>query len=94
MGEGEEVNLELMKLYETMKPHNPTKQDFLKEAAKIKGVYVPSFYDVEYNSDGTVKSIIPNNETAPAKVKKRIIKDFDKVYYPDGICCTFYEHSP
>lgn len=89
IGEGEEVNLEIMKLYETMKPHNPTKQQFLREAAKIEGVYVPSFYDVDYNDDGTVKSISPNTDSAPAKVKKRIIKDFDKVYYPDGFVVPF-----
>ena len=89
LGEGEEVNLELMRLYEKMKPDNPTKQDFLREAAKIEGVYVPSFYDVDYNADGTVKSITPNNEIAPEKVKKRIISDFDKVYYPDSFVVPF-----
>lgn len=89
IGEGEEVNLELMRLYEKMKPHNPTKQEFLHEAAKIRGIYVPSFYDVDYNPDGTVKSVTPNNDVAPAKVKKRIIKDFDKVYYPDSFVVPF-----
>ena len=89
IGEGEEVNLELMALYEKMKPHNPTKRDFLLEAAKIEGVYVPSFYDVDYNDDGTVKQITPNVEQAPSKVKKRIIKDFDKVYYPESFVVPF-----
>ena len=89
IGEGEEVNLELMRLYEQMKPNAPTKQEFLREAAKIEGVYVPAFYDVDYNDDGTVKSITPNVDTAPAKVKKRIISDFDKVYYPDSFVVPF-----
>lgn len=89
IGEGEEVNLELMALYEKMKPNNPTKLEFLLEAAKIEGIYVPSFYDVDYNDDGTVKAIVPNVEQAPAKIKKRIIKDFDKVYYPDGFVVPF-----
>ena len=57
LGEGEEVNVELLELYERMKPLKPTKQEFLREAAKLEGVYVPSFYDVDYNEDGTVKSI-------------------------------------
>lgn len=89
IGEGEEVNLELMALYEKMKPNNPTKREFLLEAAKIEGIYVPAFYDVDYNDDGTVKAITPNVEQAPANVKKRIIKDFDKVYYPDSFVVPF-----
>ena len=89
LGEGEELNIELLELYERMKPHNPTKQEFLREAAKIEGVYVPSFYDVDYNDDGTVKSITPNCDTAPAKIRKRVIKDFDKVYYPDSFVVPF-----
>ena len=89
IGEGEEVNLELMALYEKMKPNNPTKREFLLEATKIEGIYVPAFYDVDYNDDGTVKAITPNVEQAPAKVKKRIIKDFDKVYYPDSFVVPF-----
>ena len=71
LGEGEEVNVELLELYERMKPLKPTKQEFLREAAKLEGVYVPSFYDVDYNEDGTVKSITPNVPEAPARVKKR-----------------------
>ena len=89
IGEGEEVNLELMALYEKMKPNNPTKREFLLEATKIEGIYVPAFYDVDYNDDGTAKAITPNVEQAPAKVKKRIIKDFDKVYYPDSFVVPF-----
>lgn len=89
LGEGEEVNVELLELYERMKPLKPTKQEFLREAAKLEGVYVPSFYDVDYNEDGTVKSITPKVPEAPARVKKRVIKDFDKVYYPEGFVVPF-----
>lgn len=89
LGEGEEVNLELMRLYESMKPNSPTKEEFLREAAKIEGVYVPAFYDVDYNEDGTVREISPNVPEAPAKVKKRVISDFDKVYYPDSFVVPF-----
>ena len=89
LGEGEEVNVELLELYERMKPLKPTKQEFLREAAKLEGVYVPSFYDVDYNEDDTVKSITPNVPEAPARVKKRVIKDFDKVYYPEGFVVPF-----
>ena len=91
LGEGEEVNLELLRLYEKMKPENPTKEQFLREAAKIEGIYVPSFYDVDYNEDGTVKSITPNVPEAKPRIKKRIISDFDKVYYPDSFVVPFSE---
>lgn len=89
IGEGEEVNVELLELYEKMKPENPTKEQFLREAAKIEGVYVPSFYDITYNDDGTVKAIVPKYEDVPTKVKKRVIADFDSVYYPESFVVPF-----
>lgn len=83
LGEGEEVNLELMDLYAEVKKRNGTRQEFLELAARIEGIYVPSFYDIDYNDDGTLKSITPNNTNAPEKIKKRVIADFDSVYFPD-----------
>lgn len=82
LGEGEEVNLELMDLYYKMKCQGTTKSEFLKEACHIGGIYVPSLYDVSYHLDGTIKAIIPKSG-APKTIKKRIIKDFDHVYYPN-----------
>lgn len=90
LGEGEEVNLELMELLEKCKSEGCTKQEFLIRAAQIEGIYVPSLYDIAYNEDGTIKSITPKNN-APEKVRKRIIKDFDKVYYPDSFVVPFSE---
>lgn len=88
LGEGEEVNLELMDLYKEMKSQGASKSAFLKAAAKIDGIYVPSLYSVSYNEDGTVQSV-----TAPdgvnKRVKKRIIKDFDSVYYPNNFVVPF-----
>ena len=80
-GEGEEVTNELIDLLIEHKEKGSTRLEFLREAAKIEGVYVPEFYNVDYNEDGTIKSI-ENIETAPAKVKKRIISDLDKAHYP------------
>ncbi len=88
IGEGEEVNLELMRLMEQCKKEKASKIDFLKKAARIEGVYVPGFYEVSYNEDGTVKEIKAVNG-APATVTKRIIKDFDKVYYPENFVVPF-----
>lgn len=88
LGEGEEVNLELMDLYAEMKKLGKSKSEFLAEASEIEGIYVPKLYDVAYNPDGTVKSVIPRSG-APMPIKKRIIKDFDKVYYPDSFVVPF-----
>ena len=70
LGEGEEVDLEVMNLYLECKKQGKSKDEFLKLAAKIEGVYVPALYDVTYNEDGTIKSV-ENIETAPEKVKKK-----------------------
>lgn len=90
LGEGEEVNLELMDLYKDMKAHGASKSDFLKKAAQINGIYVPSLYSVSYNSDGTVREIM-HSEGASDTVRKRIIKDFDKVFYPSEFVVPFTE---
>lgn len=88
LGEGEEVNLELLDLYNEMKKQGASRSEYLREAAKIEGVYVPSLYEVVYNEDGTIKQYIPK-ETAPEKVRKRIIKDFDNVFYPDNFVVPY-----
>ena len=88
LGEGEEVNLELMDLYKKMKSKDFGKKDFLRRAAEIDGIYVPSLYKVYYNDDGTVKEIIPQDNVRPI-IKKRIIKDFDKVFYPENFVVPF-----
>lgn len=90
LGEGEEVNLELMDLYLEHKKRGSSRYEFLKEAAQIQGIYVPMFYNFEYNEDGTISSLTVS-EGAPETVKKRIIKDFDKVYYPDNFVVPFTE---
>lgn len=90
IGEGEELNLELMKLMEEHKKKGYSRNGFIREAIKIQGVYVPSMYTVEYNDDKTIKSIKPN-EIAPENVTKRIISDFDKVFYPENFVIPFTE---
>ncbi len=90
LGEGEEVDLELIDLYKEHKKKGSTKREFLIEASKIEGVYVPSLYDIKYNDDGTVKEII-NQNGAPKTVKKRIIRDLDKAFYPDKFVVPFIE---
>ncbi|MBO5929069.1 MAG: TIGR03960 family B12-binding radical SAM protein [Clostridia bacterium] len=90
LGEGEEVNLELMSLYREHKKKGYNKAAFLREAAQIEGIYVPSLYEVTYNEDGTLAAVTPK-EDAPATIRKRIIRDLDTAYYPDSFVVPFID---
>lgn len=89
-GDGEEVTNELIDLLKEYKAKGATKQEFLEAAAQIKGVYVPSLYEVEYNDDCTVKSITPTHG-APEKVEKRNVADLDKMFSPTEFVVPFLE---
>ena len=92
IGEGEEVNLELMDMYEQMKKSGSyDKKTFLRRAAGIKGIYVPSLYNVSYLEDGRIDKVEPACEGVPEKVTKRIIPDLDKVFYPEKFVVPFSE---
>ena len=92
LGEGEEMIHEVVDEYVRWKKSGKKdKKAYLEAVAEIEGVYVPSFYDIEYNEDDTIKSITPNNPHAKEKVRKRIMKDFDKTYAPDTIIVPFGE---
>ena len=81
LGEGEEITPEIIRLYDQAKAENWSKEQFLQAVSRIPGIYVPSFYEHQYNDDGTLKAIVPING-APEKVTKRIIEDLDKAYWP------------
>ena len=83
IGEGEEADLEVIELYRKCRNENKTKDEFLRLASQIKGVYVPSLYEVDYNDDGTLKSFVPR-DSAPAVVEKRLMMDMDKSYFPES----------
>ncbi|MEW9096660.1 MAG: TIGR03960 family B12-binding radical SAM protein [Clostridiaceae bacterium] len=89
LGEGEEVLHELLDLYKEFK--RKPKSEFLKEACKIKGIYVPSLYEVSYGEDGTIKEFSPLYEHVPKKVQKRIIKNFNEISYPDKLIVPYTE---
>ncbi len=91
LGEGEEVNGEIVDAYKEWKKNDGSRIEFLESIAKIEGVYVPQFYDVEYNEDKTVRSITPNREDVPQKVKKRIVKDLDDAYILDKMIVPFMD---
>lgn len=84
IGEGEEQILELCDLYKKCKAEGKSKKEFLCEAVNIKGLYIPSLYEVEYNDDGTIAHV-EAKDGAPEVVVKRIIEDFDKVYVPKKV---------
>lgn len=89
-GEGEEVLNELMDLFKEYKKKGASKEEFLKAAAEIEGVYVPSFYEFSYNDDNTIKGVTSSNG-APERVKKRIISDLDTVFYPESFVVPFID---
>ena len=82
IGEGEEVFCEIIEAYKVAKASGMSKQSFLKTAAGISGVYVPSLYTVSYNEDGTISAITPS-EGAKMPVLKRIVEDFGSSYFPE-----------
>ncbi|MFQ7107758.1 MAG: TIGR03960 family B12-binding radical SAM protein, partial [Neglectibacter timonensis] len=81
LGDGEEVDVAVMELYRRCKAEQKSRQEFLELAAQIEGVYVPSLYEVSYQDDGTIKACVPKNG-APERVKKCVIREMDKAYYP------------
>ncbi len=92
VGEGEEVLLEISHLYMEMKANGTyTRNGFLRAAAGIEGVYIPSLYEVSYNDDGTIKEYTPKYPELPKKIKKRIIADLDSVSYPENLIMPYVE---
>ena len=83
IGEGETVYNELFDKYKENKKNGGSRLDFLEMAAEIEGIYVPAFYDVEYNEDGTIKAFTPNNSHAKEKIVKQLVMDMSNTYYPD-----------
>lgn len=90
LGEGEEVDLEVIDLYKKHKAKGSAKQEFLREAAQIEGVYVPSLYDVTYNEDNTIAAVTAC-DGAPSTVRKRICKKLDDTYYPEKFVVPYIE---
>lgn len=88
LGDGEDSTNAVLDLLKECKKKGATKQDFLLKAKDITGVYVPSFYKDSYNADGTLKELVPING-APEKVKKSVVSDMNKCYYPKEFVVPF-----
>lgn len=80
IGEGEELLLDFLDCLEQNRGMD--RQIRLEQAAHIEGVYIPSLYRVDYNADQTVKAMVPLSPSAPQSVRKRLVRDLDKAYYP------------
>ncbi|MDY0234679.1 MAG: TIGR03960 family B12-binding radical SAM protein [Gudongella sp.] len=92
IGEGEEVTLELLDLYESHKNNGFSRDEFLLDVAKnVEGSYVPKFYEIEYNEDGTIKSRMKNNIEVPDIINKRMIRDLDTMYSPEKLLVPYTE---
>ena len=90
IGEGEEMIDDVLEVYAKHKANGKVnKKEFLREISHIGGIYVPSLYDVSYNEDGTIREFTPKYEDVPAKVKKRIVNNFDKVSFPDEMIVPY-----
>lgn len=85
IGEGEEVTGEIIEAYRNVIRRTQgagRREEVLRALAAIEGVYVPSFYEVDYNPDGTIRKFASRDSAARATIKKRVVKDFEHVFYP------------
>ena len=89
MGEGEEIINEVMDVYSSWKSENASREEFLNRIVKIEGIYVPQFYNVEYNDNGTIRKIEPVSEEYPSKIRKRIIENMNEAYFPEEIIVPY-----
>ena len=80
IGEGETSYDTLFDAYKANRAAGGTREDFLLAAAKVPGIYVPAFYDVSYNEDGTIASFAPGRPGVPEKVDKQLVLDMEDGY--------------
>ena len=92
LGDGEEETLELLDCYRDWKRSGAPREEFLRAASRIRGIYVPSFYDVSYHEDGTVAAIVPRSGTdAPSVVRKAMVRDLNDAVYPEKLIVPYGE---
>ena len=92
LGDGEEETQQTIDLYKRWKASRLPRREYLRMAAQIPGIYVPSLYDVEYNADGTVASVTPKaGSGAPEVVRKALVRDLDSAVYPEKLIVPYGE---
>lgn len=83
IGEGETVYYDLIDMYKEHKANGGNRKEFLRKAATIEGLYVPSLYEATYNEDGTINTFESIDEMATLPIKKQVVEDLSNTYYPD-----------
>lgn len=81
IGEGETSYDALFDVYIANKKAGGSREDFLLQASRIPGIYVPAFYDVTYKEDGTISSFCPNRKGVSAQIQKQLVIDMEKEYH-------------
>ena len=89
IGEGETVYDDLLEAYKANQAAGGSKLVFLKMAAQIPGIYVPSFYQESYHEDGTLASFEPVYPDAPAKIQKQVVMDMTSSFYTKTLVVPF-----
>lgn len=82
IGEGETRYRELLDLYKECRRRGESRKEFLRKAAKLPGMYVPMFYQVEYKEDGTIEKMEPTEDGIPKTIQKEVEMDISDTYYP------------
>lgn len=91
IGEGEVLYDDIIQLYKTNKEVGGSREDFLEKLLDFDGIYVPKFYDVKYKDSGEIESFKPNNPKAKSVIKKVIVSDLDKSFYPEKLLVPLIE---
>lgn len=88
IGEAEDAVQEILRIYderkEALRSGSMSRKDILMELSRVEGVYVPSFYDVAYSSEGRVESFVPKYAGVPHRIRKRVVQDLDHAYFPES----------
>ncbi len=82
IGEGETVYDQVLDAYKENKRLGGSRKDYLERVAQIEGIYVPAFYDVEYNEDNTIQAFHKNNEYAKDSIHKQVEMSLSDTFYP------------
>lgn len=91
IGEGEVLYDDIIQLYKTNREAGGSREDFLEKLLDFGGIYVPKFYDVKYKDSGEIESFKPNNPKAKSVIKKVIVSDLDKSFYPEKLLVPLIE---
>ena len=91
IGEGETVYFDLIDLYKEFQAADKGRKEFLRAAAKLSGIYVPSLYEVSYNEDGTIATFEPIDKEVPRVVEKQVVMDVTNTYYPKAPVVPFIQ---